>query len=340
MSRSKPAVRKLHELKPGEMADFFAVLSEREKRATRDGKPFYSCKFRDGRRAATCMVWSDDARFAECEGEWRPGLFFKIRATYGEHPQFGPKLDIHNLRIALDADRADGFVESELIDCSRYSPDEMLTELCDLAVESIVDEPLRKLVLNVLEANAAKIKMLPASPRNYYPFPGGWLEHTLSVTKKCWFLTERYREQNADLTPPLNRDLVMAGAMLHEIGRVAELQPGLAPNEPAEQTVPGRLFGHLALGRDLVREAARQIPELNAQLLQLLEHVLLSYLTLPEWGSPRLPMIPEVLILHHADDLDAKMEMYTRCLRKDVAPGPFTERDPILGKPLLKAREV
>ena len=80
--------------------------------------------------------------------------------------------------------------------------------------------------------------------------------------------------------------------------------------------------------RDLVREAARQVPDINPQLVQLLEHVLLSYLVLPEWGSPRLPMIPEVLILHHADDLDAKLEMYVRCLRKDAAAGPFTERDP------------
>ena len=61
-----------------------------------------------------------------------------------------------------------------------------------------------------------------------------------------------------------------------------------------------------------------------------------SYLTLPEWGSPRLPLIPEVLVLHHADDLDAKLEMYARCLTRDTSPGPFTERDPQLGRALLK----
>jgi 3'-5' exoribonuclease len=100
------------------------------------------------------------------------------------------------------------------------------------------------------------------------------------------------------------------------------------------------LFGHLQLGRDLIRSAAAEIPELNAELVQLLEHAVLTHLSLPEWGSPRLPMIPEVLILHHADDLDAKFEMYARCLRKDVSPGPFTERDPVLGKPLLKQRDI
>jgi 3'-5' exoribonuclease len=143
-----------------------------------------------------------------------------------------------------------------------------------------------------------------------------------------------------ELTPPLNRDLVIAGAILHDVGRVAELGVPDVPGQPAEPTVDGRLFGHILLGRDLIRQAAAKIPELNHELLTLLEHVVVSHLSLPEWGSPRLPAIPEVLILHHADDLDAKMEMYARCLTRDTSAGPFTDPDPILKKPLLKKREV
>ena len=90
----------------------------------------------------------------------------------------------------------------------------------------------------------------------------------------------------------------------------------------------GRLFGHLFLGRDLVRDAAREQGDVNPELLRLLEHLIVTHLNLPEWGSPRLPLIPEVLILHHADDLDAKMEMYVRCLTRRPGAGPFTERDP------------
>ena len=85
---------------------------------------------------------------------------------------------------------------------------------------------------------------------------------------------------------------------------------------------------------------AREIPDLNLELLQLLEHLLLSYLAIPEWGSARLPCVPECLILHHVDDLDAKMEMYVRCLTRDKATGAFTDRDPVLGKALLKERGV
>ena len=124
-----------------------------------------------------------------------------------------------------------------------------------------------------------------------------------------------------------------------DIGRLKELE-AVSPGQPAKPGVEGELFGHLLLGRDLVREAAREVPDLNPELLRLLDHVLYTHLRLPEWGSPRLPCIPEVLIVHHADDLDAKFEMYARCLTRDTAEGPFTERDPVLGRPLLKDRKV
>ena len=175
--------------------------------------------------------------------------------------------------------------------------------------------------------------------RPFYPFPGGWLEHVLNVTRNVVWLADAYIARFPEMTPPLNRDLVVAGAILHDIGRAAELAAG-PPGQPAEPTVPGRLLGHIQLGRDLIRDAARSVPDLNPELVLLLDHIVLTHLTLPEWGSPRLPMIPEVLILHHADDLDAKYELYARHLTRDAADGPFTDRDPVVGKPLLKRRGV
>src|SRR5262249_7803343 len=133
----------------------------------------------------------------------------------------------------------------------------------------------------------------------------------LSVTRTCLHLVEKYAAHYKELHPPLNRDLVVAAAILHEIGRVLEFE-----DDPVtvSATVPGRLFGYLLLGRDLVRETARELGDLHPELLQLLEHILVTHLALPEWGSPRLPLVPECLIVHHADDLDAKLEMYARCL--------------------------
>ena len=125
--------------------------------------------------------------------------------------------------------------------------------------------------------------------------------------------------------------------VLHDLGRVLEIDGD--PLKP-QQTVAGRLSGHLILGRDMVRDAARELGDVNPELVAMLEHIVLTHLSLPEWGSPRLPLVPECLILHHADDLDAKLEMYARCLSRDEEEGAFTARDPVLGRQLFKGRSV
>lgn len=333
---AKPELVSFSELADGQNADTFARLADKTRSLTRDGKPFFACHFADARRKASVMVWQDSRWFLDCENDWQTGGYYKLRATFQDHPRYGPQLEIHNIRAVTDDDRADGFDEANLEERSRFDSEVMFEELTTLVETHIEDEPLRMVVRGILERHVETIKRLPASPRHYFPFPGGWLEHTLSVLKNCLWLCERYREYYTELTPPLNRDLIVAAAALHEIGRVAELEP----TEPYDATIDGRLFGHIALGRDIVRDAVRQSEELNPELARLLEHVMHAYLTLPEWGSPRLPMIPEVLILHHADDLDAKLEMYVRCLSRDKSDGPFTERDPILGKQLFRARDV
>jgi 3'-5' exoribonuclease len=214
----------------------------------------------------------------------------------------------------------------------------MLDELRTLIQSEIADEPLRRLTLGLIDRNADRLPGLPASRRNHYPFPGGWLEHTLSVTRSALALVDRYRGQYPHLRPPLNRDLVAAGAVLHGIGRVAELDP--AGGDSAEPTVEGRLFGHVVLGRDVVRDAARESGDVGPELVRLLEHVLIAPLPQPEWTGPRPPVIPEALIVQYAADLDAKLELFARCLTRDTRPGAFTDRDPVLARKLLKRRSV
>lgn len=337
MSQSNPLL--LHQMLPGEPAECFAQLAERIPARTREGKPYFTCSFRDKVRTAVAKIWADHPLFADCETRWEPRQFYRIRAVYSVHERYGPELAILVIRPVTQADRDDGFRESDFVACSRFDPAVMFGELRTLAETSITDEPLRQLVLLLLDRHAEALKVLPAHPRAFYPFPGGWLEHTLSVTRSALLLTDRYLAHYPELVPPLNRDLVAAGAVLHELGRVAELVPG-EPGTAAVPTIPGQLFGPAFLARDLLKEAAREIEKLNPELLLLLEHVLVTHLSLPEWGSPRLPAIPEVLILHHADDLDAKMEMYTRCLLNDPSDGPFTDSDAVLKRKLLKQRSV
>ena len=335
----KMPVVKLHELKPGQLpADFFALLTEKVRNTTRDKKPFYNCKFRNMHRTVESVIWADATLFPQCDKDWTIGSIYKLRGTFGEHERYGPQVDIINARLATPADKDDGFNESDFYERSRFDSEEMFAELLAILDAELKDAPLKVLVLGILNANADALKALPASPKQFYPFPGGWLEHVRNVLRNCIWLADQYAERFPELLP-FNRDLVLAGAALHDIGRVAELIVPL-PGQPPEMTVPGYLIGHIPLARDIIRDAGKTIEELNPELLLLLEHIVLAHLSLPAWGSPRLPMIAEVLILHHADDLDAKFEMFARHISRDAKDGPVTERDSILGKPLLKARTV
>jgi 3'-5' exoribonuclease len=335
MPPTRRPLPKLAELEPGEHADFFVQLGEKTAKTTRDGKPFYSCRFRDAKRTAAVVVWSDGPFFDDCRKHWQPGAYFKVRARFDVHDKYGPQLDLEQLRPVEDRDRADGFAEADFAVPSRTDPDRTLADLLALAGE-LADAPLRQLVLDVLRANTDRLKLLPGSPTKYHVYPGGWLDHTLAVARHSLLLADRYLALYPDLVPKLNRDLVLAGAILHDIGRARELDPATLPRP----TVDGELFGHLLLGVELIRHAAAGVEGLNPEVLRLLEHVVYTHLRIPEWGSPKLPAIPEVLIVHHADDLDAKFEMYARCLSRDESDGPFTDRDPALGRPLLKRRSV
>jgi 3'-5' exoribonuclease len=337
VSRPKPILARLSELTSGQFADFFALLAEKAKGLTREGKPYYTCRFRDLKRTVTFMVWADGPWFEECEKEWREGGLYKLRATYGESERYGPQLELQNLRAATKEDQAEGLNPGDFVEHSRFDPAVMIQDLLKLVESEIADEPLRRLILTILQRHAEPLQRLPATLNKFYPFAGGLLEHTLSVARSCLRLADQYVSHYDTLKPPLNRDLVVAGAVLHDIGRVVEFSQELLVAQPS---VPGRLFGHLFLGRDLVRDTARELGDVDPERLQLLEHILITHLNLPEWGSPRLPLVPECLIVHHADDLDAKLEMYARCLSRDQAEGPFTERDPILGRQLFKGRSV
>jgi 3'-5' exoribonuclease len=281
------------------------------------------------------MIWSDGPWFEACDADWKEGAFYKIRAAYSEHPTYGSQLEIVNLRPVVAADAEDGFDPLQFVPHTPFDVEAMYRELWMLAESTIGDLTLRRLVLTVLTRVARQLKRVPASQKHFYPYAGGLLEHTLSVTHSCIHLTDKYINHYPDLDPPINRDVVIAAAILHDMGRTLEFR-----DEGAvfEKTIPGQLVGHIVLGRDLVRDVARELGDVPENIQTLLEHVILSHLETPAWGAARLPLIPEAIILHHADDLDAKIEMYVRCLTRDREPGPFTARDPVLGKSLYKDR--
>jgi 3'-5' exoribonuclease len=121
MAQSRPLCA-LHQLAPGRPADFFALLAERTRQTTRDNKPYYTCRFRDAQRTVTFMVWADGGFFEACDTQWRPGQFFKIRGTYGEHERYGAQIDIEQIRAVTEADRAEGFDPAAFVEVSRFDP--------------------------------------------------------------------------------------------------------------------------------------------------------------------------------------------------------------------------
>ena len=335
MPRADPVP--LSQLAAGPPGDCYALLGEKAADRTRQGKPFYTCTFRDKTRSYTAKIWADSPTFADCESDWVAGQVYKLRAVLTDHPQYGWQLELLQSRPVADADRARGYDPADYVVLSRFDPAAGLAEIRGLLAAEIRDAGLRDLTLGLLDAHAGKLVRLPASAKQFHAFPGGWVEHTVCVVKTCRLLTDFYALHYAD-TMPLNRDVVLAAAALHDIGRVAEYDlPGFGP---PDVTLAGALHGHIMLGRDLVRDFALTLPELDSQKLLLLEHVILSHLNTPAWGSPRLPMVPEALILHHADDLDAKLELFARALGGDAGEGPLTARDPLLGKALWKNRPI
>jgi 3'-5' exoribonuclease len=337
MANTKPPLVRFSDLAVGQSGDFFVLLVEKTRGAKRDGKPFYTCRFRDTGRQATAMIWADGPWFEACAAEWQGGSFYKVRGGYDEHPTYGPRLDILNIRAVTEEDKSQGFDPLDFVERTRYDVEAMYQELWTIAETAIADVPLRRLVLTILTNNSKQLKQVPATTKHFHPFAGGLLEHTLSVTRTCMHLANKYASDYGDLQPPLNRDLVVAGAILHDIGRCGEFNEDITA---VERSVPGFLVGHLVLGRDMVRDAARELGDVDPELLQILEHIIMAHPNRPEWGSPRLPLVPECLIVHHADDLDAKMEMYVRCIMKDKEAGAFTARDPVFGQRLFKGRKL
>src|SRR5947209_15548528 len=158
VSRAKPPLVRLSEMTPGQYADFFAQLSQRTKAKTRDDKPYYNCRFRDNRRSVSFMVWSDSPWFPACEQEWQEGQFYKLRAVYGDTEKYGPQIhELQAIRPVNDADLADGFDPSQLVEHSRFDSEAMFAELKGLAHAHISAAPLRPLVLTTLQRPPAAL---------------------------------------------------------------------------------------------------------------------------------------------------------------------------------------
>jgi 3'-5' exoribonuclease len=320
-----PKIVPLGELASGQEADFYALLSAKDELKTRDGKPYFRVAFRDAKREVNFPIWIDAPLAAPCRDEWTVGAFYKLRAAFRE-TSYGPQLDIRRIRAVNDGDVADGFDPAMCLPRSQREPAAMFDELRALALDAIADQAVAGVVVALLDGNRDMLLKLPAATFNHHAYAGGFLEHVLSVAHTCRYLADKYAAACPNLQPPLDKDLVVAGGILHDIGKVRELQ--LTPTG-AEYSPSGALIGHMLQGRDMVREAAGPAGLSGDKLLRL-EHIVVSHQRLAEWGAPKPPMTPEALLVHYADDCDAKLHMMCAALSEDAPAGPLTtNRNPL-----------
>jgi 3'-5' exoribonuclease len=309
----------LADLTHGQESDFYALLVSKEELTTKDGKPYFRVSFRDAGREVSFPIWGDTTWATACREQWALGEFYKLRAQYRD-TNYGPQLEIRKIRPVGDDDFAEGFDPAMCLPRPRFDPEEMFDEMVTLVKDGIADEQLLAFVLAILAKYREVLLTIPAAKHNHHAQVGGFLEHVLSVSKTCAYFAEKYDQLYPDMQPPLDKGLVIAGGILHDIGKIRELRE--TPTG-AEYTAAGTLIGHILQGRDIIREMAAEQP-LNDETLLRLEHIVVAHQRLPEWGSPKPPMTPEALIVHHADDLDAKLQMMYSALTEDCTEGPFT----------------
>jgi len=255
----------LSEMVNGQEGDLFVLMTAKEELTTRDGKPYFKVGFRDNNREVTFPIWHDSPWGADCRDAWQPGQFYKVRAVYRD-TNYGPQLELRKIREADESDTSDGFSPAMCVPQTRFDTEIMFVELVATARERIDDGPLCDLVVGILEAHRDVLLTLPAATHNHHAFAGGWLEHVLSVTRCCVYLADKYDDYYPQMQPRLNKGLVVAGAILHDIGKLRELEEHA---QGAEYTSSGNLIGHILQGRDIVREAAVARDVDPEQLLRL-----------------------------------------------------------------------
>ena len=173
---------------------------------------------------------------------------------------------------------------------------------------------------------AERYRNAPAAKTLHHAYIGGLLDHVVSLFRSCDLICQNY--------PQVNRDLLLTGAFLHDIGKIQEL----TYNRSFSYTTRGQLLGHMIIELEMLQAKLEKLPGFPAELKTLLEHLIISHHGQYDFGSPKLPMFPEALMLHYLDDLDSKMEaMRAHFAREAELEGPWTSYNASLGRPLLNS---
>ena len=313
---------RLSDLQDGEEAYCFVALVKKIRGTTYKNESFLRCIFRDKRVEREAPIWADHRLRQQAE-TWPDGATFRLHAKAGFKARYGLQLEILDIRPTTIADETEGFDFTDLFESSKYPADRLLQTIHD-CIKLYIDCPyLTRLVLKILEDHNELFRKIQAAANFHHSYNGGLLEHVWSMTRIAAFVASHYANYYDTLNPPLNKGIIIAATILHDIGKLRELE--YHPVE-AKYTKIGSLIGHVLMGRDLVRETARQMEGFPEETLILLEHAILAHHGKKEFGAPILPQTIEALIVSYIDDLDAKINIAAGQRLRSTTTEEFTDR--------------
>jgi 3'-5' exoribonuclease len=294
----------------GKTFDSFFLVLAKQQRTTKTNKPYLNLTLGDKTGQIEARVWDPcDPRIAK---EFDRGDIVKVRGSFSRYEDRA-QVKVDQLRKALngEADKMD------MLPATTKDVGALWAQL-EATVESLTNPDLKRLLRALLDdpALAQAFREAPAARQLHHAWLGGLLEHVISLLGLAESVAAHYAM--------LDRDLLATGVILHDVGKIRELmwESGF------DYTVEGILLGHIQMGVDLVEKTIDGLPEFPDRLRTLVLHMILSHHGKLEFGSPKLPMIPEALVLNFLDDLDAKMQAMTsefeKCAREGRAPDELT----------------
>lgn len=317
----------INELVSGERVESIFAVVDKQARTTRAGKQFLSLKLSDKTGTIDAVVWENAEALAL---KFEKGDFIGVRADVGSY-QGTNQLTL----LALKKVEKTPEYTARFLPTAGKDVGEMAAEL-EVMAGGVTHPKVRELLMGFF-ADAAfmeRFKAASAAKGMHHVFAGGLVQHTLKVARLCDQIFREYEATDPAIAKMINRDLLVAGAIIHDIGKIEELssEPGF------DYTLEGRLVGHISLGLMTVKERIDNIEGFPKEAAWLLMHMLLAHHGENEYGSPKRPKCMEAFILHYADNLDAKLQGIMEFAEKDTQEGDFTSFHRLYDRYFYKGR--
>lgn len=297
-------LKELLEHEVGEHVDMFLLIKSATRGIASNGKPFLTLILQDRSGDIEAKLW--DASDDEVK-VYQPGTIVRIA---GEVHNYRGRMQLKIKQIRRSTPH-DGVSTADLLETAPLTKEEISSKVTQYIFE-MKNPNIQRITRHLLRKYYEEFLEYPAATKNHHEFVSGLGFHVVSMLDLAKSITELY--------PSLDRDLLYAGVILHDLGKVFELTGPVA----ASYTIEGNLLGHITIMVDEIGKAAGELG-IHGEEVVVLQHLVLSHHGKMEWGSPKQPMIKEAEILHLIDNLDAKMNMLDRALKR-VKPGEFTEK--------------